>query len=66
MSVAPRVKQALERGLLDATRRQRDGIDPASLLLGMMEVEGAMSNELLRRTGVDLDGLHALLLTYRD
>ena len=66
MTVAPRVKQALERGLLDATRRQRNGIDPASLLLGMLEVEGAMSNELLRRTGVDLDGLHALLLGYRD
>jgi ATP-dependent Clp protease ATP-binding subunit ClpA len=66
MSVAPRVKQALERGLLDATRRQRDGIDPAALLLGMLEVEGAMSNELLRRTRVDLDGLHALLLSYRD
>ena len=25
-----------------------------------------MSNELLRRTGVDLNGLHALLLSYRD
>ena len=66
MSVAPRVKQALDRGLLDATRRQRDGIDPAALLLGMLEVQGSMSNELLRRTGVDLDGLHALLLSYRD
>lgn len=64
MSVAPRVKQALNRSLLDATRRQRDAIDPAALLLGMLEVEGAMSNELLRRAGVDLDGLHELLLSY--
>jgi ATP-dependent Clp protease ATP-binding subunit ClpA len=66
MSIAPRVKQALELGLLDATRRRRDEIDPAALLLGMLEVEGAMANELLRRTGVDPDGLHALLRTYRD
>ncbi len=64
MSVAPRVKQALERGLLDAARRQRDALDPAGLLLGMLETEGAMSNELLRRTGVDPDRLHQLLLSY--
>jgi hypothetical protein len=64
MSVAPRVKQALERGRLNAARRQRDAIDPAALLLGMLETEGAMSNELLRRMGVDFDRLHQLLLTY--
>lgn len=64
MSVAPRVKQALERGLIDAARRQRDALDPAALLLGMLETEGAMSNELLRRTGVDPDRLHQLLLRY--
>jgi Mrp family chromosome partitioning ATPase len=64
MSVAPRVKQALERGLLDAARRQRDALDPAALLLGMLETEGAMSNELLRRTGVDFDRLHQLLLSH--
>ncbi len=64
MSVAPRVKQTLERGLLDAARRQRDALDPAGLLLGMLETEGAMSNELLRRTGVDPDCLHQLLLSY--
>ena len=64
MSVAPRVKQALERGLLDAARRQRDALDPAALLLGMLETDGAMSNELLRRTGVHLDGLRQLLLSY--
>ena len=64
MSVAPRVKQALERGLIDAARRQRDALDPAALLLGMLETEGAMSNDLLRRTGVDPDRLHQLLLSY--
>ncbi len=63
MSVAPRLKQALERGVLDADRRHRDAIDPAALLLGMIEIEGAMSNELLRRAGVDLDGLRRLLLS---
>ncbi len=64
MSVAPRVEQALERGRLDAARRQRDAVDPAALLLGMLETEGAMSNELFRRTGVDFDRLHQLLLSY--
>lgn len=63
-SVAPRVKPALERGLLDAARRQRYSLDAAALLLGMLETEGAMSNELLRRTGVDVDGLRQLLLSY--
>ncbi len=64
MSVAPRVKQALERGLIDAARRQGDALDPAALLLGMLLTEGAMSNELLRRTGVDPDRLHQLLVSY--
>ena len=64
MSVAPRVKQALERGLLDAHRRHRDVIDPAALLLGMLEIEGAMSSELLRRSGVDVDRLRRLLLSH--
>ncbi len=64
MSVAPRVEQALERGRLDAARRQRDAVDPAALLLGMLETEGAMSHELFRRTGVDFDRLHQLLLSY--
>jgi len=63
MSVAPRVKQALEQGLVDARRRHRDAIDPAALLLGMLETQGAMSSELLRRSGVDLDRLRRLLLS---
>jgi len=29
----------------------------------MIEIEGAMSNELLRRAGVDLDGLRRLLVS---
>lgn len=64
VSVAPRLKQALERGMLDAARRQRDALDPAALLLGMLETEGALSNEMLRRTGVHPDRLHQLLLSY--
>ena len=63
-SISPRVKQALERGLRDAARRQRDALDPAALLLGMLQTERAMSNELLRRTGVDPDRLHQLLVSY--
>ena len=53
MGVAPRVKQALEAARADADRRQRAAIDPAGLLLGMVEVEDAMSNRLLQDVGID-------------
>ena len=53
MSIAPRLKQAFERAQRDADRRQRATIDPAALLLGMVEVEDAMSNVILHRVGVD-------------
>ena len=52
-AVAPRVKHAFEHARRDADRRQRPTIDPAGLLLGMVEVEDALSNRLLRDTGVD-------------
>jgi ATP-dependent Clp protease ATP-binding subunit ClpA len=61
LSVAPRVKQALERARNDADRRQQPAIDPIALLLGMLEVEDALSNRLLRDLGVAPEGLrHAL------
>lgn len=51
-TLAPRVKQALEHALADADRRHKPTIDPAGLLLGMTEVDGALSNRLLRELGV--------------
>ena len=52
MSVAPRLKQAFELARLQAERS--DGvICPAALLLGMIDVEDAMSNRLLVEAGVD-------------
>jgi ATP-dependent Clp protease ATP-binding subunit ClpA len=62
MGVAPRVKQAFEHARRDADRRQRDVIDPAGLLLGMVEVEGALSNRLLRDAGVDPSEVRRVLL----
>lgn len=52
MGMAPRAKQAFE-----FAHRHSDpadgGIDPARLLLGMIDVEDAMSNRLLIQSGVD-------------
>jgi hypothetical protein len=55
MSAARRFKEAFERARRDSDRRRRELIDPVTLLLGMIEVEDAMSNRLLRDTGVDPD-----------
>lgn len=63
MSVMPRVKQALEYAQRDADRRHRARIDPAGLLLGMVEVENALSNRLLRDTGSDPNHIRQLLST---
>ena len=62
MSVAPRVKQSLERAGQSAARRRLPAIDPVALLLGMVEVEDAMSNTLLRDAGVDPEDLRRALL----
>lgn len=53
MSCAPRVKQAFEHARRDIARRQLDLIGPLSLLLGMIDVEDAISNRLLREAGLD-------------
>jgi ATP-dependent Clp protease ATP-binding subunit ClpA len=50
MSVAPRVKQALELARRD---NARELISPLALLIGMIDVEDAMSNRLLRDAGID-------------
>jgi ATP-dependent Clp protease ATP-binding subunit ClpA len=60
--VAPRVKQAFERAGQDADRRHRPTIDPAGLLLGMVEVEGALSNRLLQDAGVNPSDVRRALL----
>jgi len=61
LSVAPRVKQSLERARNDADRRQLRAVDPVALLVGMLEVEDALSNRLLRDLGVAPEQLrHAL------
>lgn len=61
MTMAPRVKQALERARHEADRRQRRLIDPALLLLGIVEVEDALANRLLRDNGVDPEAIKAIL-----
>lgn len=61
MSVAPRLKLSMERAREDADRRHCSSIDPAGLLLGMVEVEDAMSNQILRELGVDLAELRESL-----
>jgi hypothetical protein len=55
MSAACRFKEAFERARHNSEARHRDFIDPVTLLVGMIDVEDAMSNRLLRDTGVDPD-----------
>ena len=53
MGMAPRAKQAFELARQDAGRTRSPTIDPVRLLLGMIDVDGAMSNQLLLDAGVD-------------
>jgi hypothetical protein len=57
-----RVKRAFEHAWRDADRRQQATIDPAGLLLGMVEVEDALSNRLLQDVGVDPSRVRQALL----
>jgi hypothetical protein len=63
--VAPRVKQAFEHARHDADRRRQAAIDPAGLLLGMVEVEDAVSNQLLRHAGIEPSEVRRVLLDTR-
>lgn len=64
ISVSPRVKQSLERGLLHAEWRQVSTVDPLALLLGMVGVEGAPSNRLLRDLGVEPEELRRVAVRH--
>ncbi len=62
VSVAPRVKEALELALHRAEGAGR-AIQPKDLLLGMIDVENGMSNRLLVTMGVDRGALRRSLGT---
>jgi ATP-dependent Clp protease ATP-binding subunit ClpA len=61
MGVAPRVKQAFEHAQRHAALRGSGWISPAGLLLGMIEVEDALSNRVLRDAGIEPDQIRRLL-----
>ena len=56
------MKQAFELAAGDAGRRHQATVDPAGLLLGMVEVEDAMSNRLLWKVGVDPGDIRRALI----
>jgi ATP-dependent Clp protease ATP-binding subunit ClpA len=63
MTVARRVKQAFERAGREADRRGLPAIDPAMLLLGVVEVEGALANRILRDSGIDPEAIRGILVS---
>lgn len=62
VALASQVKKSLERALAEVNRRQRPAIDPATLLLGMVDEECALSNRLLRDLGVPPAEVRAAIL----
>lgn len=63
MTVARRAKQAFERAGREADRRGLPAIDPATLLLGVLEVEDALANRLLRDNGIDPEQIRGILVS---
>jgi ATP-dependent Clp protease ATP-binding subunit ClpA len=61
MRVAPRLKQSFERARQDSDDRKLKAIDPAALLLGVVEVDDAMANEILHALDVDRESLRRAL-----
>lgn len=57
LSMAPRLKRSFEIALRHAEGRGLPSIDPVSVLLGMLEMEDATSNKLLRSLGLDPSAL---------
>ena len=62
MALTPRVKRALEHARAEADRRGRPAIDPAALLLGMVDDGCALSNRLLQDLGVPPSDVRAAIL----
>jgi ATP-dependent Clp protease ATP-binding subunit ClpA len=62
MTVSRRVKQAFERATREADRRGLSLIEPSVLLLGVVEVEDALANRLLRANGIDPFEIRGLLV----
>lgn len=62
MMVAPRLKRVLERAWREAQQRHQPSIMPCVLLLGIVEVEDAMANRLLRHEGIDPRSIRMLLV----
>ncbi len=61
MGVCPRLKQSFERARRNADRRGSQLIDPTALMLGMLDVDDAMSNRMLRELGREPDELRRAL-----
>jgi hypothetical protein len=61
--VATRLKEAFEIADRHAERRPERRIDPACLLLGIVEVEEALANRLLLENGVDPDDIREALIS---
>jgi hypothetical protein len=61
MGVAPRAKRSFERARGHAKRRGMELIDPTALLLGMLDIDDAMSNTMLRSLGRHPDELRIAL-----
>jgi len=62
LTMAPRLKQAFEIAHRHAERGAQRRIDPACLLLGIVEVQDALANHLLRDNGVDPDNIRNVLV----
>jgi ATP-dependent Clp protease ATP-binding subunit ClpA len=60
-SMAPRLKKAFDLARREADRQAVATIDPALLLLGIVEVEDALANHLLRGLGVNREQLRQAL-----
>ena len=63
ITMAPRVKQVFERAGREANRRGMPLIEPAMLLLGIVEVEDALANRLLRDNGIDPQEIQGILVS---
>ncbi len=61
MTMATRLKQSFERATREADRRGQHLIEPGMLLLGVVGVEDALANRLLRDSGIDPHEIRGIL-----